>query len=64
MPVKLKIVWLVSGLPGSGKTTWIKGQVEKNGGVWCSRDNVRLAMLGDDEAYFSHENEVFNEWIN
>ena len=61
--MKLKTVLLVSGLPGSGKTTWIKSRVEKDGGVWCSRDNVRFAMLNDSEAYFSHENDVFNEWI-
>lgn len=61
--MKQKRVWLLSGIPGSGKSTWAKAEVEKNGGIWCSRDAVRFAMIADDDEYFAREDEVFNAWI-
>ena len=56
MRMKRKKVWILSGVPGSGKTTWVKEQIAKRGGVHCSRDEVRFAMLKDGEDYFAHEN--------
>ena len=61
--MKSKRVWLTSGLPGSGKSTWIKGQLNKKGGFWASRDAVRFSMVREDEPYFERETEVFNAWI-
>lgn len=61
--MKQKRVWLTSGLPGSGKTTWIKNQLRKKGGFWCSRDIVRFSILKEGDSYFEHEDEVFNAWI-
>ena len=54
----------MSGIPGSGKSTWVKQQITKTGGVWCSRDAVRFSMVREDEPYFERENEVFNAWIS
>lgn len=61
--MKSKRVWITSGLPGSGKSTWIKRQLEIKGGFWASRDAVRFSMVAEDEPYFCREDEVFNEWI-
>ena len=61
--MKSKRVWLLSGLPGSGKSTWVKKQLETKGGFWASRDAVRFSMVAEDESYFERETEVFNEWI-
>ena len=64
--VKRKRIFLLCGIPwpGSGKSTWIKQQIEENGGIWCSRDEVRFSLLEDDENYFAKENKVFSIWIN
>lgn len=61
--MKQKRVWLLSGLPGSGKSTWARQKIAENGGVWCSRDKVRFSIVKENEEYFSHEDEVFNTWI-
>ena len=61
--MKQKRVWLLSGLPGSGKSTWARQKIAENGGVWCSRDEVRFSIVKENEEYFSHEDEVFNTWI-
>lgn len=61
--MKLKKVYLMVGIPGSGKSTWIKSQLEKTGGAWISRDEVRFSMIKENEEYFSRENDVFAQWI-
>ena len=61
--MKLKKVWLICGIPGSGKSTWIKKRLMENGGIWISRDEVRFSMVKEDEDYFSKENEVFDKFI-
>ena len=61
--MKSKRVWLLSGLPGSGKSTWVKQQIAEKGGFWASRDAIRFSMVREDEPYFERENEVFNAWI-
>lgn len=62
--MKQKKVWLLAGIPGSGKSTWAREQIAKYGGVHCSRDEIRFSLLKEDEEYFSHENEVINIWHN
>ena len=61
--MKKKKVWLLSGIPGSGKSTWARTKLYEAGGIWCSRDAIRFEMIKEDEEYFSRENEVFIEWI-
>lgn len=31
---------------------------------WISRDNVRFSIVREDEEYFSHEDDVFDTFIN
>ena len=59
-----KTIWLMSGIPGSGKSTWIKNRLNEDTDIWCSRDAVRFSMVKEDEEYFSHETKVFRTWIN
>ena len=60
-----KTLWIMVGIPGSGKTWFAKNKLMK-GRDWeyISRDEVRFSMVEDNEEYFSHEKEVFREFIN
>lgn len=62
--MKQKTVWLLSGIPGSGKSTWARKKALQNGGVWCSRDEVRFSILDENDSYFSQEDRVFQSWID
>ena len=60
-----KKIYILCGVPGSGKSTWARKQIEEldGKGIIISRDVIRFSMLGEDDAYFAHEDEVFNEFI-
>lgn len=50
------------GPSGCGKSTWVQKQIALHGGNWISRDLIRLSLVEDNESYFSHENEVLDEF--
>ena len=51
-------LFLTVGLPGSGKSTYLKNHCKEND-VIVSRDAVRFSMVAEGEEYFSKEKEVF-----
>ena len=55
-------LYLMMGIPGSGKSTWIKDHL-----LPCqahvSRDKIRFALVDEGEEYFSRETEVFNSFV-
>lgn len=53
---------LVSGIPGAGKSTWIKAHMNWFD-EYVSRDEIRFGLLGPDDDYFDKENEVFALYI-
>lgn len=61
--MKLKKVFLLSGTPGCGKSTWVRAHMDIYS-EWVSRDNVRFAFLQEGEDYFAHEDDVFDVFIN
>lgn len=56
----MKDLVILCGIPGSGKTTWAHQQ--KRAKV-ISRDDIRMKLVKNDEDYFAHETEVFDEFI-
>lgn len=58
--MKQKRVWLLCGIPASGKSSWAARQ----NGNCISRDTVRFSMVNENEEYFSKEDAVFNEFIH
>lgn len=55
---------LLSGIPGSGKSTQVNKQLKENPNrIWISRDVIRFRLLKDGEEYFSHEDEVVDIFI-
>ena len=59
--MKSKTLWLTSGVPASGKTTWVKKNFPNT--PYVSRDEVRFSILKEDEDYFAHEDEVFEVFV-
>lgn len=61
----IKII-LMCGLPGSGKTFYATKKMERSTNLrYVSRDCIRSNLVNfNTEDYFSHENEVFSEFIN
>ena len=61
MNKKKLTLYLMSGIPASGKSTYAHKLAEKTGAVYISRDEIRFSLLKDEEDYFTHEK--FNENI-
>lgn len=53
---------LMCGIPGAGKSTFIKNHIASDG-IIISRDAIRFDMLKSNEDYFSKENEVWDEYV-
>lgn len=54
---RVKLI-LLAGIPGSGKTTYAKNYIKKNGGIHLSSDLIRKELYGD-ESVQGDPNEVF-----
>lgn len=59
--MKSKTLWLTSGVPGSGKSTWVKNNF--NDKPYVSRDEIRFNLLKEGDDYFTHEDEVFQTFV-
>lgn len=54
------ILFLTSGCPGAGKSTWANKQPDS---IVISRDEIRFSLVSEDEEYFSKETKVFWEFV-
>ena len=61
----MKNLYLMCGIPGSGKSYWIKENKDKFKGTIkiVSRDQIRFSLLSDEDEYFSKEVDVWVEFI-
>ena len=53
-------VWLLCGVPGSGKSTWANNQ---QNGLVISRDNIRFSFLQLNDTYFAKEKLVWKTFV-
>lgn len=58
----MAILYITMGIPGSGKSTYCREKI--NNCVYLSRDEVRFAMLTEDDDYFAKEPMVYSRWIS
>ena len=57
-------LWIMVGPPGAGKTHFVRNVMLDGEGVrYISRDEIRYSMVRANEAYFSKEKKVFQEFI-
>lgn len=57
----MAILYVMCGIPGSGKSTWVENNLtpfDKH----VSRDDIRFSMIKEGEEYFSKENKVFEQF--
>ena len=58
-----KTIYLLTGAPGSGKSTFARINCCDND-VVVSRDKIRFSLIDNEKDYFKYENEVFDLFIN
>ena len=62
--MKQKRVFLMCGIPGSGKSSWARQRVATYGGYHISRDAIRFEILSERGGdYFDYENEVIRTFV-
>ena len=59
MPPRL---FIMCGLPASGKSTFAQQFIKNNDIRYVSRDEIRFSMVKENEKYFSREKEVFRKF--
>lgn len=57
-------LYLMCGVPGSGKSTFLKNHVNSKNSIIVSRDSIRFSIVKPEEEYFSHESEVFKKFCD
>ena len=56
-------MYMMCGIAGAGKSTYLKKRFSQPPFV-ISRDEIRFKIVREDEKYFSHETEVYNNFVN
>ena len=64
--LKKSKLWVMIGVPGSGKSYWIRNHIDFFDGTIdiISRDVIRFNLLEDGDDYFAKEKQVFDIFVN
>ncbi len=64
--MKRKNLYLMCGIPGSGKSTFCNEMISKSDrkAEYISRDVIRFSYLKDGDDYFSKEDDVFTTFVS
>lgn len=60
----MKNLFLMCGIPGAGKSTFLEKHVKKDTSVIVSRDKIRFSLVKPEEDYFSQEKKVLKIFWN
>lgn len=60
----MSTLYIMVGLPGSGKSYIADILAKETNGTVVSRDEIRFKYLKDGEDYFKHEKKVFKEYVD
>lgn len=58
----MAILYIMCGVPGSGKSTWAREHLTDND-VYVSRDDIRFSFLKEGDDYFSKEDMVWDTFV-
>lgn len=56
-------LYLLCGIPGSGKSTWVRAHAKETNGLVVSRDAIRFSFLDEGDDYFAWEDQVWRIFI-
>lgn len=51
----MRELFIICGIPGSGKSTFLRNYVKESSSVVLSRDAIRFSLLKEDSDYFEYE---------
>lgn len=51
----MRELFIICGVPGSGKSTFLRNYVKESSSVVISRDAIRFSLLKEDSDYFEYE---------
>lgn len=61
----MSMLYMLCGIPASGKSTWARKMLEKNRDwAYISRDEVRFTIIKEEDDYFSKEKQVFQKFVS
>lgn len=58
------ILYIMIGIPGSGKSTYAHFLLTNENMDWVSRDKIRFDLLTEKDNYFAKENQVYKNFIS
>jgi len=59
-----KTLYIMCGVPGSGKSWYANNILMNKHTVYISRDEIRFSLVKEDEEYFAKEDQVFKSFVN